>query len=359
MSAAPARAARRAGVPAPRFGSPASTSLDELVGLRDVALGQARRARRRSGATRAGTAASARLGRGLDFAEVREYRPGDDVRLIDWNVTARTMRPHTKLFVEERERPVHLCVDFRAPMRFGTRGMYKSVLAARLAAVLGWRAVLAGDRTGGLVLADERHARARPAGGRRGLMALFRAIVQCQNLVPRAGGEGTEGALTGLARTVPSGASVWLLSDFADLDERAAARLGGAFAAHDLVLVHVIDPLDRALPSRGRLSVTGHRAEGAAPTRVEIRSDAQRRRHREAFEARRALLLEGIAARGRHPLVRRVHGRAVRGHVPRRVGARRAGPRSGRRRDGCRDGRRARRGRRRWVTTRRPGCSRG
>ena len=289
--------------PAARFASPASTSLDELVGLQRVALAHGRRARRRSGAARAGPSTSARLGRGLDFAEVREYRPGDDVRLIDWNVTARTMRPHTKLFVEERERPVHLCVDFRAAMRFGTRGMYKSVLAARLAAVAGWSSVAARERVGGLVLADERAIEVRPENGRRGLMALFRAMVQAQNLVSRPGGASLGDALTGFARRVPAGATVWLLGDFADLDARAAALLGRAFASTDLVLVHVLDPLDRALPPpRGRLVVTGRAAPGAPATRVALRTEAQRTRYREAFEARRARL-ETLAASGRHPLV--------------------------------------------------------
>ena len=120
------------------FASPASTSLDELVKLRSAAQALQRQMRKKSAAPLSGGSVSRRLGRGLDFAEVREYQPGDDVRMIDWKVTARSGKAHTKLFVEERERPVLLVVDFRASMRFGTRGMYKSVLAARLAALLGW-----------------------------------------------------------------------------------------------------------------------------------------------------------------------------------------------------------------------------
>ncbi len=299
---------------AARFASPASTSLDELVGLRPVALAERARVRRRSGAALAGPVASGRLGRGLDFAEVREYRAGDDVRLIDWKVTARTQRPHTKLFVEERDRPVHLLVDFRSAMRFGTRGMYKSVLAARLAAAVGWSAVSDGDRAGGVVFTDERHVEVRPAGGRRGLMALFRATVQCQNLVPRAGGAEFADVLARLARTAAPGATLWLFSDFADLDARGATLLGGALAAHDLVAVHVVDPLDQALPPGGLLDVVGRAAPSApgarrargpratAAARVAIRTEAQRRRYAEAFRERRALL-EGLLVRGRHPLV--------------------------------------------------------
>lgn len=276
--------------------------MEELVGLRRAALLHGARVRRRSGAPLAGPVASGRLGRGLDFAEVREYRAGDDVRLIDWKVTARTMRPHTKLFVEERDRPVHLCVDFRASMRFGTRGMYKSVLAARLAAAVGWSATGVGDRTGGVVFTDERHVEVRPETGRRGLMSLFRAIVHCQNFVPRDGGSEFADVLARLARTASGGATVWLFSDFADLDARGAALLGGSLVAHDLVAVHVVDPLDAALPADGRLAVVGRGVPGAKPARVTLGGAGQRRRHAEAFAARRELL-EGLLARGRHPLV--------------------------------------------------------
>ena len=281
---------------APRFASPASTSLDELVALRAVALAEAAGTRRRSGAALAGGAVSGRLGRGLDFAEVREYRPGDDVRLIDWNVTARTLRPHTKLFVEERERPVHVCVDLRAAMRFGTRGMFKSALAARLAAVIGWQAVARRERTGGAVLGGGRPVEIAPAPGRRGLTRLLREIARAEGDAPLAAP--ASDPVARLGRAVSPGATVWLLSDFADLDERAARSLGAAFAAADLVLVHVLDPLDRALPRGERLAVVGT-GRGA---RVAIRSASQRRRYREAFEARRARL-EALATAGRHALV--------------------------------------------------------
>lgn len=115
-----------------QFASPASTSLEELLNLRGAAMAMQRQVRRKSAAPQSGGSVSRRLGRGLDFAEVREYQAGDDVRMIDWKVTARSGAAHTKLFVEERERPVLLLVDFRANMRFGTRGMYKSMLAAQI-----------------------------------------------------------------------------------------------------------------------------------------------------------------------------------------------------------------------------------
>jgi len=111
-----------------QFASPATTSVEELLNLRSAAVALQRKARKKSAAPQSGGSVSRRLGRGLDFAEVREYQPGDDVRMIDWKVTARSGTAHTKLFVEERERPVLLVVDFRASMRFGTQGMYSTKL---------------------------------------------------------------------------------------------------------------------------------------------------------------------------------------------------------------------------------------
>src|SRR5262249_62183017 len=106
---------------------------------------------RRSAAPRAGSEPSPFLGRGMEFTEVRGYQPGDDVRWIDWRSTARTGRVHTKLFAEERERPVWLIADLGHSMRFGTRGAFKSVVAARAAAQLAWDAHGAGASVGGIV----------------------------------------------------------------------------------------------------------------------------------------------------------------------------------------------------------------
>ena len=278
------------------FGSPASTSLDELVRLRALASGLGRRASR-SRAPLAGAAVSRRLGRGLDFAETRVYQPGDDVRMIDWRVTARSGNAHTKLFVEERERPVLLFVDARAAMRFATRGMYKSVMVARLAAVLGWSAVAAHDRVGGFVLSDDWHAEVRPRSGRRALMALFRAIDQSQRRVPtEAGGPPLGDALARLRHVAQPGSTVVVLSDFAGFDEAARAALGALLHGLDLLAVQVSDPLERSLPADGRYEIAG--ADGARRTLV-VSGRAQRARHSARFEARRREVID-FFARGGH-----------------------------------------------------------
>ncbi|MFK7996339.1 MAG: DUF58 domain-containing protein [Granulosicoccus sp.] len=273
-----------------QFSSPASTSLEELLKLRVAAVALQRQVTRKSAAPQSGGSVSRRLGRGLDFAEVREYQAGDDVRMIDWKVTARTGKAHTKLFVEERERPVLLLVDFRANMRFGTRGMYKSMLAARLAALLGWCAVSAHDRVGGFVFSDDWHSEIRPQSGRRGLMALFRAIHHAQQSVPYTHGEQFIKTLRRLRHSVHSGSTVVLLSDFHGFDENARKTLGSALNAMDMVAVHLCDPLDYRLPMPGNYPMRSNSSEKAKRWVLSVGSRSDRERYAQDFNDRQQSL---------------------------------------------------------------------
>jgi len=280
------------------FASPASTSLDELVQLRALAGALGRR-RIASRAPLTGAAVSRRLGRGLDFAETRVYQPGDDVRLIDWRVTARSGRAHTKLFVEERERPVLLVVDARAEMRFATRGMYKSVMAARLAAVLGWSAVAARDRVGGFVLTDDWHAEARPRSGRRGLMDLFRSIVQGQRRAPAPERGQLGDSLARLRHVAQPGSTVVVLSDFAGFDETSRTALGGLLHSLELLAVQVSDPLERTLPEPGRYELVAAEGDRIGRSTLAVGGEAQRESHAVRFAERRADVV-GFFAGGGH-----------------------------------------------------------
>ncbi|MDX1654777.1 MAG: DUF58 domain-containing protein, partial [Candidatus Competibacteraceae bacterium] len=131
---------------------------------------------RRALSASAGLHASRFRGRGIDFQESRNYQPGDDIRNMDWRVTARTGRPHTKLYREERERPVILLIDTGPTLFFGTRVAFKSVIAARAAALIGWAAVAAGDRVGASFFGAGPHGELRPLGGRRGALGLIRIL---------------------------------------------------------------------------------------------------------------------------------------------------------------------------------------
>lgn len=258
--------------------------------MRAAAVALQRQVRQKSAAPQSGGSVSRRLGRGLDFAEVREYQPGDDVRMIDWKVTARSGTAHTKLFVEERERPVLLLVDFRSNMRFGTQGMYKSMLAVRLAALLGWCAVAARDRVGGFVFADDWHSETRPQAGRRGLMSLFRAISQGQQRVPETGGDQFIKSLRRLRHSVHAGSTVVLLSDFQDFDELARKTLGSSLHSMDFLAVHICDPLDYMLPPPGRYPISALSSHANSRFVLSVQSEAQRQRYTDDFRARQQAL---------------------------------------------------------------------
>ncbi len=282
------------------FSSPASTSLEELVNLRGAASALQRQVRRRSAAPQSGGSVSRRLGRGLDFAEVREYQAGDDIRQIDWKVTARTGTAHTKLFVEERERPVLLLVDFRANMRFGTQGMFKSALATRLAALLGWCAVAANDRVGGFVFTDDWHSEIRPQSGRRGLMGLLRAIEQGQRRMPVSSGDQFVKTMRRLRHSVHAGSTVVLLSDFVGFDETVQQMLGSSLRAADLIAVHITDPLDRHLPEPGSYPVSaGTQGEHSTWT-LNVSSRNEQTRYASQFIGRQEILKSLFVSQRHH-----------------------------------------------------------
>lgn len=282
------------------FESPASTSVDELISLQGWANRLVRVSSRRPKSSQAGDSRSARLGRGLDFAEVRNYQPGDDVRMIDWKVTARTGNAHTKLFIEERERPFYIVVDYRAAMRFGTRVMYKSVLAARLASLLGWSAVANRDRVGGLVFTDNWHSQIRPRLGRQGLMEIFRAIDHAQKRVPDHEHEvELSRQFARLHHLINAGSSVCFLSDFEGFDEAAGSALGPLMAHCDVIVALLCDPLEKALPEQGLFAVTDqHRRAQIRAGHGDIRRRYARQfdQHMESvndyFVRRRAHVLE-------------------------------------------------------------------
>lgn len=179
-------------IPAPCGEHAIRPSLDDLIRLSHPAAGLSL-ARPTVRALQSGQYLSAFKGRGMEFDETRPYAQGDDVRHLDWRVTARTGKPHTKLFREERERPVLLSVDYRASMRFATRGMFKSVMAARLAALVAWSALRHGDRIGGQIFSEAGRRELRPEHGQRAVLRWLEALV---SPLPATAGRGDGAALT-------------------------------------------------------------------------------------------------------------------------------------------------------------------
>jgi uncharacterized protein (DUF58 family) len=205
---------------------------------------------RQSTAVTSGDYASPFRRQGLEFHEVREYRVGDDIRNIDWRVTARTDKPHVKVFIEARERTVILCVDANAAMRFGTRGTFKSVQAARAAALLGWQATGSGDRVGCLLYGDV------PDGmqffmskrSRRALWQSLRLLSETRQGVHKTP-VALETALKYLEQEAPTGALVFVIADFHQVTPALEKRLGHLRLSCDIVLVSVNDPADGEIPA--------------------------------------------------------------------------------------------------------------
>ena len=200
-------------------------------------------------------------GRGMEFDEARPYQPGDDVRNMDWRVTARTNKPHSKVFREERERPVLLWTDFRSPMFFGTQNCFKSVLAARAAALLAWKASQAGDRLGGLLFSDQRHLELRPARGKTGTLKLINYLSEFSKLAtaaqpPEADRRDSRHALNRLQHVARPGSLIYLISDFRHSGQQLESTLSRLSRHNELELIHISDPLESQLPSAGYFRVT-------------------------------------------------------------------------------------------------------
>jgi len=188
-------------------------------------------------------------GRGVDFVESRNYMPGDDIRNMDWRVTARTGKPHTKIFQEERERPVLIVVDASPSLYFGTRTRLKSVAAGHLAAAIAWAAVRRGDRIGAFLFAPGSHRELRPAGGRRGAMRVIQGLVDWLDPDTVSGGqEPLSAALERVRHAVRPGSLVLVISDFFNLDEQCHRHLSRLRQHNDVIGCQVMDPAEQFLP---------------------------------------------------------------------------------------------------------------
>ena len=210
-------------------------------------------------------------GRGLEFDEVRKYQWGDDYRMIDWRVTARTGQMHTKLFHEERERTLYLLIDGSESMHFGTRKQFKWVLAARISAIFSWLAYEGGDRVAALVVGDSDRCRFQPAGmGEAALVRIFHLLAdhqpenkepQLRNKEPQPGNKEPvySSLLDGmkyLQQVAGKDALILILSDFRQLNQEARQQLGYLAHHFEVAAIKLYDPLEMRLPSSGRFPIT-------------------------------------------------------------------------------------------------------
>jgi len=262
--------------------------LDDLLELRHQAHTLGLPSHHLVNSTFAGLYASVFRGAGVNFEEVREYREGDDIRYMDWKVTARIDKPHLKVFREERERSVVLCVDKGPHMSFGTRGTFKSVQAARAAALIGWAASRLNDRVGGMAFGDMQAGlqHFRPSRGRRALWQLLRTLTE-PGKARDASIDCLGGALQRATRGLPTGSLVFVIADLNREVMDLERILGTLIQRNSVALIPVDDPADWEIPSMGVTTFTG--TDGML---VEIDTDDPQARqiYRETWEERREML---------------------------------------------------------------------
>ena len=266
--------------------------LDDLLELRHQAHALGMASHHLVNSSFAGLYASVFRGQGLNFEEVREYHEGDDIRNMDWKVTARTGKPHLKVFREERERSVMLCVDKGPHMDFGTRGTFKSIQAAKAAALLGWAANHLHDRVGGVLFGDPRceDRYFRATKDRRALWRLLHALTtepeQCES---ERRSDRLPDILRKASQGIGTGGLVFVIADF-NLDPGQLKRpLSQLCQHHSAVLVPIDDPVERELPDMG--NVLFHDPSGTL-LEVDTSDAAARTRYLEAWENRRRQLVQ-------------------------------------------------------------------
>ncbi|WP_079202237.1 DUF58 domain-containing protein [Pseudomonas sp. CC6-YY-74] len=225
-------------------------------------------------------------GRGVDFDQVRVYQAGDDVRTIDWRVTARTQEPHTKLFHEERERPTYILVEQSQRLFFGSGLMFKSVLAAQAASLIGWAALGHNDRIGGLVFGEEQHE-IKPRRSKQSLLQLLNRLARANQALSSDAQTSRDSfglALRRAREVLRPGSLAVIICDERTLGDSSEQQLNLLARHTDLLLLPISDPLDHALPAAGLLRF----AERGAQLELDTHDASLRQAYRAQGEARQA-----------------------------------------------------------------------
>ena len=240
----------------------------------------------------AGMKRARQRGRGVEFDEVRAYAAGDDVRTIDWRVTARAGTPHTKLFHEDREQPILVAVDQRTPMKFGSTRCFKSVMAAHIGSLALWSGLQAGERVGGAVLGDEKVSDIRPKRSQHAVLSVIRDLVNEGDPAPVAPTQQSlSDLLLQLEQIARAGTRLFIVSDFFDLfDDDGVAPLRRLARKTQIVAIKITDPLEAQLPRAGYYAVT----DGQAHSQLDTSTTAAREAYAEGYQAQHLLTLQKL-----------------------------------------------------------------
>ncbi len=225
-------------------------------------------------------------GRGVDFSEVRSYQPGDDIRAMDWRVTARNQKPHIKVFREERERPIMIVCDLRASMFFGTQYAFKSVLAADLASLFSWSALNNGDRIGALFFDNQNEIDIRPKPGRKQVMHVLHELAEFTQkqatLTPEQSSDRLASMCRHARRVARPGSTIYFISDWQGFNQDCERQLHQINKHNDVVAINIFDAFEENILPLGSYPLT----DGQQRLQLECHSKSQGLAHQQAFQQR-------------------------------------------------------------------------
>lgn len=239
---------------APEEGNGLSASLEELTGMRKQIRYVGNFSHKKAYSAQAGDIKSAFKGRGMEFEEIRAYNFGDDVRDIDWRVTARKQQPYTKIYTEERDLEVYVWLDLSASMLFGTKKELKSVTASKLAALIGWLSLEKKDRFGAIIFDGRKSYWFKPQNNRVQLLAILKKIAEIGAAVlqnPQPAGNELNKSLKLLEQSAGSRSTVFVISDFNHDFGQIRTELAALAKRHELYLIDVYDILEEKAPKSG------------------------------------------------------------------------------------------------------------
>lgn len=248
--------------------------------------------------------------RGIDFEEVRAYQAGDDLRTIDWRITARLGKPYTKQFREERERPILIVIDQRTRMFFGSRYCFKSVIACYLGALIAWSGLQQGDQIGGLIFNDTQQQAIRPRRSYRHVLLLMHALLDFNQKLSQHHASDDQQThrlseiLVELRRIAKPGSSVFIMSDFNGFNKPSAQKSIHQLARHcEITALLTDDPLEEHLPPPGLYAISNGISKGQQRQLIDTANHQLCKRYTQAFAHQIAQLKQALGQRS-IPLIR-------------------------------------------------------